>query len=117
MKIYLSLIFLFLYSCTDDTPPFAKRVGYFKGNNKGRAFTYVLPKQYTKDQIKAHALKQMNTPGKMTTVFYYESENKAIDPTQFNTSLFKVIKALSKSDYKYRFDKTPNGESTLYTKE
>jgi hypothetical protein len=115
MKNLLFLLLLSISSCTSE-PEFAERVGYFKGANKGRAFTYILPTNYTQDQIRQHAQKQMHTPGKMTTVFYYESDSNAIDPTQYNTSLYDVIKVLSVSDYKYRFDKTPSGKATLYQK-
>jgi hypothetical protein len=115
MKNLLFIFLLFISSCTSE-PEFATKVGYFKDANKGRAFTYILPDKYTTTQISAHAKKQMHTPGKMTTVFYYSSSDKALDPTQYKTSLYEVIKTLSTSGYKFRVDKTPDGEVTLYEK-
>ncbi len=115
MKEILFFLIFILSSC-DSTPPFATKVGYFKDANKGRAFTFVLPSEYTRDRVKGHAQKQMHSPGKMTTVFYYEANQKAVDPTQLKTSLYEVIKNLNLSDYKYRADKTPDGKITMYEK-
>lgn len=115
MKQFILLVFLFLTSCSSE-PDFAQRIGYFKSTDNGRALTFVLPQKYSIDEVKKHAQGQMNTQGKVTTVFYYEDINRAVDPTLMDASLYNVILDLSKSDYKYRYDKYPDGSDFLIEK-
>lgn len=67
------------------------RVGYFKGDNNLRYFTFYINTQETVDRnnipeelvklTKEHGSKQMNTPGKVTASFYYLEKNKTPDIT------------------------------------
>ncbi|MDC1175568.1 hypothetical protein OAT67_09225, partial [Bacteriovoracaceae bacterium] len=104
------------YSCTDSKPPFAEQVGYYKNKEKGRALTFILPSSFTEDELLNHAKRQPNTNGKVTVVFYYDTNEKAVDPTQMNSSLYNVILTLARSDYSYRFDKYPDGSNILTKK-
>ena len=97
MKYFLPLLLLFITACSSE-PEFAEQFGYFKSKDKGRAFTFILPEKFTEDQIAKHAVKQRNTPGKQTVVFYYKSKDTAVDPTLIETSLYNVILKLSKSE-------------------
>lgn len=108
---------LCLLSCTKSDPPFAESLGYFKDDGGRRAFTFILPAKYTPEQVKAHANKQPNTPGMMTVVFYYEEQSQAIDPTLMNMSYSDILSVLSKSNFKYRYQKYPNESEYFGEKE
>jgi hypothetical protein len=67
------------------------RVGYFKGDNNVRYFTFYINTQETIDRnnipeellklTKEHGSKQMNTGGRVTASFYYLERSKTPDIT------------------------------------
>lgn len=71
-KLALAIISTFwLLSCSSG--PKFDQVAYFKDNDRYRVMVYVAP-DATIEQIKEHAQSQMNTPGRLTVVYYYRSE-------------------------------------------
>ena len=96
--ILLILIPLLLFiSCKEDSSKIKKKsitfdqVGYFKGDNNLRYYTFYLNTTDTIDRnniseeiinsIKDHGSKQMNTTGQITASFYYLEKDKTPDIT------------------------------------
>lgn len=50
-----------------------REVGYFKATNKDRIFSVEIIENVTAAEVKAYARGKMNTPGKMTAVYFYPS--------------------------------------------
>lgn len=80
---------LTITSCADG--PKFDQVAYFKDSEKRRVMVYVAATA-TLEQIKAHAQKQMNTPGRLTVVYYYRSLN-GLFPNKV-TSAASMIEAM-----------------------
>lgn len=88
--IFISLAFS---SCNSDnntktsTSSFVQ-VGYFKGENNLRYYTFWVKEPMKKEQlleeVKLHGSQQRNTSGQVTASFYYTSENEAPDITNLD---------------------------------
>lgn len=92
----------------NTTPPkteyIFKQVGYFKGENKQRYFTfYILTNKDSLSidrnnlnedllkAIKSHGSNQQNTKGQNTVSFYYTSKEETPDITLFNASKAREV--------------------------
>ena len=96
LKSTIILGFIFFYSCggpsdTSSDKLNFEQVGYYKGDNKLRYFTFwvesdtimnpvAIPSEFLKE-IKAHGAKQMNTAGQITASFYYLDKKQVPDIT------------------------------------
>jgi len=75
LTFVLLVVFLFVGIVSADGNIF-KHVGYYKDKAKHRIFAISYKKGVTEDQIKAYALKLMNTKGRFTAGYFYPEGSK-----------------------------------------
>lgn len=89
-----------------------KQNSYFKSSNKYRCFVFSIEGNPSEKQIYNHAKNQMNTSGRTTSVFYFDEYNyKDITLSNSYNEAFTFCLNLN---WKYRFDKYPNGKESFY---
>ena len=95
-----------------------REVGYFKATNKDRIFSIEIIGNVTAAEANAYARRKMNTPGKMTAVYFYPSGSvipasgltQAVNLFQANNLLYEG-KGLSK--WRYAYMKYRNGSEVF----
>ena len=77
-----------------------------------RCFVFSIEGNPSEKQIYNHAKNQMNTSGRTTSVFYFDEYNyKDITLSNSYNETFTFCLNLN---WKYRFDKYPNGKESFY---
>ncbi|MDP6499623.1 MAG: hypothetical protein QF743_02825, partial [Candidatus Marinimicrobia bacterium] len=64
--------------------------GYFKNKERDRINTYSFKKEVSEQQLKEHALKLMNTSGRITAAYYYPEGSKIPQNISIAKNIYNV---------------------------
>jgi hypothetical protein len=111
MKNVLVMILLtFWFGCGESL---ITNEGYFKDKDKDRINTYSFKKEVSEQQLKEHALKLMNTSGRMTAAYYYPEGSKIPQNISLAKNVFNVNNILDNprfSSWRYAYMNYYNGK-------